>query len=62
MLIDLYNINPRDSVMIGDSYIDFLAASHNGVDFILRKTVFNQKLQQELDCDMINDYTQTRNF
>jgi phosphoglycolate phosphatase-like HAD superfamily hydrolase len=43
------NINSCDSLMIGDSEVDFLAAKKNCVPFILRKTPFNRDLQEIYD-------------
>ena len=62
MLIDLFNINPLDALMIGDSYADYIAAYRNKIEFVLRRTSFNHHLQEKLDCHMINDYTQENPF
>ena len=62
MLIDLFNINPLDALMIGDSYADYIAADRNKIAFVLRRTSFNHYLQEKLDCHMINDYTQENPF
>ena len=42
--------------MIGDSIEDYEAANESNVDFILRKTNFNQKLQEKLNCTMIDNF------
>ena len=42
--------------MIGDSSSDYEAALANQVEFILRKTVLNKKLQEQLNCQMIEDF------
>ena len=59
-LIMKYNINPVKTVMIGDSMPDYLAASENGIQFILRKTELNTEMQSSLHCKMIDDFTQFR--
>ena len=48
--------------MIGDSSTDYIAADSNKIEFVLRRTTFNYKLQEKLDCHMINDYTQNNTF
>ena len=62
MLIDLFNINPLDALMIGDSSADYIAANRNKIEFVLRRTSFNHYLQEKLDCYMINDCTQENPF
>ena len=55
-LIERYDIDKKLSVMIGDSISDYEAAIENRIDFILRKTKFNQSLQNRLKCPMIKDF------
>jgi len=59
-LIIKNNLNTDKTVMIGDSMPDYLAASENGIQFILRKTVLNKEMQGSLHCRMIDDFTQFR--
>ena len=56
MLLDRYNIESRQAVMIGDSISDYMAATENQVKFVLRKTKLNKLLQQQLDCLMIDNF------
>ena len=56
MLLDRYNIESRQAVMIGDSISDYMAATENQVKFVLRKTKLNKVLQQQLDCLMIDNF------
>ena len=56
LLIDRYEIDEKDAVMIGDSNIDYEASIVNKVDFLLCKTELNQKLQRQLNCLMIKDF------
>ena len=56
ILLEKYTIDPEDSIMIGDSSSDYEAALANQVEFILRKTVLNKKLQEQLNCQMIEDF------
>ena len=58
MILDNYSILPEDSVMIGDSESDYNAAIVNMVPFILRKTEFNKKLQDKINCQMIKDFNE----
>ena len=51
-----YSIKPINTLMIGDSIEDYEAANESNVDFILRKTNFNQKLQEKLNCTMIDNF------
>ena len=57
MLLDRYNIESGQAVMIGDSISDYMAATENQVKFVLRKTKLNKVLQQQLDCLMIDNFT-----
>ena len=56
MLLDRYNIESEQAVMIGDSISDYMAARENQVKFVLRKTKLNKLLQQQLDCLMIDNF------
>ena len=56
ILLEKYTIDPEGSVMIGDSSSDYEAALSNKIEFILRKTVLNKKLQEKLNCQMIEDF------
>jgi len=55
-LIHRDQIIPAQSVMIGDSIVDYNAAIKNEVPFILRKTDLNKNLQSELSCLMIRNF------
>jgi len=46
----------KDSVMIGDSEHDYIAAKFNKVPFILRKTMLNRHVQRRLNCVMIDNF------
>jgi phosphoglycolate phosphatase-like HAD superfamily hydrolase len=39
--LKLYNVSPKDSIMIGDSIADFEASQNTGSDFLLRRTPEN---------------------
>jgi len=55
-LLYRYEITPEQSIMIGDAVTDYNAATKNGVLFILRKTAINRSLQQQLSCQMIENF------
>lgn len=55
-ILEEFSINPNQSVMVGDSVSDYDASSINSISFILRCTSFNQHLQKNLDCPMIDNY------
>lgn len=55
-IVEEYSIDNRKAVMIGDSIEDYQAALDNGISFILRRTELNVRLQEKLDCYMINDF------
>jgi len=42
--------------VVGDAVTDYNAATENRVPFILRRTPLNMKLQDELDCKVIDDF------
>ena len=52
-----YNINNSNSIMIGDSNSDYEAAKVNKVNFIIRKTALNKKLQAISNCLMIENFS-----
>ena len=56
ILLDRYDIEYGQAVMIGDSISDYMAATENQVKFVLRKTKLNKVLQQQLDCLMIHNF------
>lgn len=55
LLIDQFQIQIKNTVMIGDSTSDYQAASLNQVDFVLRRTKLNRKLQNTLECSSVFD-------
>ena len=56
ILLNRYNINPNQAVMVGDSISDYEASKQNLINFTLRKTKFNKQLQERLDCQMIENF------
>jgi phosphoglycolate phosphatase-like HAD superfamily hydrolase len=56
IILSNYYIAPSNSVMIGDSKVDFDAALYNSVPFILRRTSINKNLQNSLNCKMIDNF------
>ena len=56
VLLDKYNIDLSQSIMIGDYRSDFNAAKINNIEFILRCTSLNRNLQQDLNCHMIDNF------
>jgi phosphoglycolate phosphatase-like HAD superfamily hydrolase len=56
IILSSYYIAPSNSVMIGDSKVDFDAALYNSVPFILRRTSINKNLQNSLNCKMIDNF------
>jgi phosphoglycolate phosphatase-like HAD superfamily hydrolase len=57
-ILSKYNADATNAVMVGDSKSDYAAAKENGVGFILRRTFHNVDLQDTLNCQMIDDFTQ----
>ena len=55
-ILKQYSISPNNSIMIGDSDLDFYAANVNCVPFILRRTKYNKSLQKELNCPKIYNF------
>ena len=56
VLLDKYSIDSSQAIMIGDYMSDFNAAKINNIDFILRRTSLNMDLQQDLNCQMIDNF------
>ena len=56
ILLTNNNLNPKKEIMVGDSMSDYEAAKHNNIEFILRKTEFNKKLQKQLKCSIIENF------
>ena len=52
-----YKISNGEAVMIGDSKSDLVAAQNNKIDFILRRTSENIKLQNETDAIKIDNFS-----
>lgn len=55
-ILDKYKINRHQTIMIGDSSSDYKAATENQITFILRKTGLNRQLQEQLNCQMIENF------
>ena len=55
-LLDKYKIDSEQSMMIGDSVSDYNAAVANKLSFVLRKTKLNKKLQNQLNCNMVDSF------
>ncbi|MDB9976181.1 HAD hydrolase-like protein [Candidatus Thioglobus sp.] len=55
-LLSEYSLTASNSLMIGDSRVDYEAALYNSVPFILRRTSINKNLQNSLNCQMINNF------
>jgi len=55
-IIEEYSVDNRKAVMIGDSAGDCQAAMDNDISFVLRRTQLNIRLQEELNCYMIDDF------
>jgi phosphoglycolate phosphatase-like HAD superfamily hydrolase len=55
-ILSRYKVAPEQALMIGDSKSDYSAAMKSKISFVLRKTKLNKKLQQQLDCEMIDNY------
>jgi phosphoglycolate phosphatase-like HAD superfamily hydrolase len=56
VLLDKFNIDSSQAIMIGDYMSDNNAAKINNVEFILRRTSLNMDLQQNLNCQMIDNF------
>ena len=57
MLLNNHRIDLQHAIMIGDSDSDYEAATVNKVNFILRKTELNKKLQKQLINKTITDFS-----
>ena len=55
-ILSQYKILPKQTIMVGDSNSDYIAAVSNNISFVLRKTDLNKKLQHQLKCNMIRDF------
>ena len=55
-LLDKYNIDRKEVVMVGDSNADYSASVQNRITFVLRKTKLNVRLQEQVTCVMITDF------
>jgi len=55
-IMDQYQLEVADCVMIGDAISDYKAAKTNNISFALRKTPLNEQLQTQLQCEMIQDF------
>jgi HAD superfamily hydrolase (TIGR01549 family) len=55
-LLDVYNVDLQQAIMVGDSNSDYEAARENQVEFVLRKTELNKKLQEQLNCKTVDDF------
>jgi phosphoglycolate phosphatase-like HAD superfamily hydrolase len=55
-LLKEYDVDPIQAIMVGDSISDYKAAESNRVAFILRRTGLNKKLQQKLNCKMVENF------
>jgi len=56
-ILNKNNIINDEAVMIGDSKSDLVAAQNNKIDFILRRTSENIKLQNETDAIKIDNFS-----
>ena len=56
ILLDQYSIVPEQAIMIGDSSSDYESAVSNRIPFMLHKTQLNKKLQDNLDCLMVENF------
>ena len=55
-LLQEYDIDPIQAIMVGDSISDYDAAESNHVAFVLRRTSLNEALQQKLNCKMVKNF------
>lgn len=56
-LINSQGFSPNSAVMFGDSDVDFFAAQCSNIDFILRKTEFNEHLSLMMKNQTIENFT-----
>ena len=55
-LLKKYSISPKNAVMVGDAESDYQAAQFNNIQFVLRRTRLNKKLQQKLECKTVGNF------
>jgi len=56
LIMEKYSILSESSVMIGDSISDYNASNINDIQFVLRRTDLNKKLQKDLNCLMLDNF------
>ena len=56
--LKLYNVNSKESIMIGDSIADFEASQKTGADFLLRRTPENLISMKHFTGNFINNFIQ----
>ncbi len=56
LILGKYDLECDNCAMIGDSYVDYKAALNNKIAFILRRTLFNRKIQKTLKCTQIDNF------
>ena len=54
--LKLYNVNSKESIMIGDSIADFEASQKTGSDFLLRRTPENLISMEHFTGNFINNF------
>ena len=54
--LKLYNLSPKDSIMIGDSIADFEASQITGSDFLLRRTPENDISMQNYKGNFVYNF------
>ena len=54
--LKLYNVNSKESIMIGDSIADFEASQKTGSDFLLRRTPENVISMKHFTGNFINNF------
>ena len=54
--LKLYNVNSKESIMIGDSIADFEASQKTGSDFLLRRTPENLISMKHFTGNFINNF------
>jgi phosphoglycolate phosphatase-like HAD superfamily hydrolase len=55
-LLKKHSLSSKNSIMVGDSFSDYSAARINNLQFVLKCNKLNVKLQQELNCQMIENF------
>lgn len=56
-VIKRFDCNPQDAILIGDSDVDFSAATKNQIKFLLRSTEFNKQLRSNNELNFFRDFT-----